>query len=31
MDLVVWLPGMFVLAMAGIGLCYAFIAACDKI
>jgi uncharacterized membrane protein SpoIIM required for sporulation len=31
MNLVVWLPAMFVLGIAGMGLCYAFISACEKI
>jgi len=31
MDLLVWLPTMFVLGMIGMGLCYAFITACEKI
>lgn len=31
MNLVVWLPAMFLLGLAGMGACYAFIAACDKI
>jgi hypothetical protein len=31
MDLTVWLPAMFVLGLVAMGLCYAFISACDKI
>jgi len=31
MDLVIWLPAMFLLGMIGLGLCYAFILACEKI
>jgi len=31
MNLVVWLPAMFVLGIVGMGLCYAFISACEKI
>ena len=31
MDLVIWLPTMFLLGMIGLGLCYAFILACEKI
>jgi len=30
-DLTIWLPGMFVLGVASMLLCYAFIAACEKI
>ncbi len=31
MNLVVWLPGMFVLGLVSMGLCLAFLAACDRI
>ena len=31
MNLVVGLPAMFLLGMIGLGLCYAFIVACEKI
>jgi hypothetical protein len=31
MDLVVWLPAMFVLGLAGMGLCLAFLTACERI
>jgi hypothetical protein len=31
MDLTVWLPAMFILGLAAMGLCYAFISACDNI
>ena len=31
MNLVVWLPAMLLLGMMGMGLCYAFIFACEKI
>ena len=31
MNLVVWLPAMFVLGAVAMGLCYAFIDACEKI
>jgi hypothetical protein len=31
MDLTVWLPGMFILGLVAMGLCYAFIWACDNI
>ena len=31
MDLTTWLPGMFVLGMAAMGLCYAFLLGCEKI
>jgi len=31
MNLVVWLPAMFVFGLVGMGLCYAFITACEKI
>ncbi len=31
MNLAIWLPGMFILGLAGMGLCYAFLIACEKI
>jgi hypothetical protein len=31
MNLVVWLPAMFLLGLVTMTLCYAFIGACDKI
>ena len=31
MDLGIWLPAMFLLGMIGMGLCYAFILACENI
>ena len=31
MNLVVWLPGMFLLGVVSMGLCYAFLCACEKI
>jgi hypothetical protein len=31
MDIVIWLPAMFVLGLAGMGLCLAFLAACERI
>jgi hypothetical protein len=31
MDLTIWLPAMFVLGLVGMGLCYAFMIACEKI
>jgi hypothetical protein len=31
MNLVIWLPAMFLLGLASMGLCYAFIDACAKI
>jgi len=31
MNLVVWLPAMFLLGLASIGLCCAFIDACEKV
>jgi hypothetical protein len=31
MNLVVWLPAMFVLGLVVMGLCYAFIDACEKV
>jgi hypothetical protein len=31
MNLVVWLPAMLLLGLAGMGLCVAFVVACQKI
>jgi hypothetical protein len=31
MDLTTWLPGLFVLGLLGLGLCFAFVVACEKI
>jgi hypothetical protein len=31
MSLMVWLPAMFLLGLAGMALCLAFVSACDKI
>lgn len=31
MNLALWLPGMLVLGLVSMGLCYAFIDACEKI
>ena len=31
MNLFVWLPAMFALGLVGMGLCCAFIEACEKI
>jgi hypothetical protein len=31
MNLVVWAPAMFALGLASIGLCYAFVFACEVI
>ena len=31
MNLVIWLPSMFLLGLAGLGLCYAFLLACEGI
>jgi hypothetical protein len=31
MNLVIWLPAMFLLGMAGLGLCFVFLRACEKI
>lgn len=30
-DLAVWLPALFLLGLAGMGLMFAFIAGCDKV
>ena len=31
MSLIVWLPAMFLLGLAGMALCLAFVSACHKI
>jgi hypothetical protein len=31
MNLAIWLPATFVLGLAGLGLCYAFLIGCEKI
>jgi hypothetical protein len=31
MDLTVWLPGLFLLGLLGIGLMFAFVAACERV
>jgi hypothetical protein len=31
MDLTIWLPAMFILGLATMGLCYAFLIACENI
>jgi hypothetical protein len=31
MDLAIWLPATFVLGLFGLGLCFAFLIACEKI
>ena len=31
MDLTVWLPAMFLLGLAVLGLMFAFVTACDKV
>jgi hypothetical protein len=31
MSLMLWLPAMFLLGLAGMALCLAFLSACDKI
>jgi len=31
MDLTIWLPAMFLLGLVTMGLCYAFITACEKV
>ena len=31
MNLEIWLPGLFALGLVGMGLCYAFMIACEKI
>ncbi len=31
MDETIWLPGLFLLGLLSLGLCFAFIVACEKI
>ena len=31
MDLTTWLPGMFVLGLVAMGLCYVFLVGCENI
>jgi hypothetical protein len=31
MDLTIWLPAMFALGIVAMGLCYAFLIACENI
>jgi hypothetical protein len=31
MNLAIWLPATFLLGLAGLGLCYAFLFGCEKI
>ncbi len=31
MNLIVWLPGMFLLGLTGMTLCLAFLSACERI
>ncbi len=31
MNLEIWLPAMFLLGLVAMGLCYAFLLACEKI
>jgi hypothetical protein len=31
MNVAVWLPAVFLLGFAGMGVCFAFVTACDKI
>jgi hypothetical protein len=31
MDLTTWLPGMFLLGLAALGLMFLFVRACDKV
>jgi hypothetical protein len=31
MNLVIWLPAVFVLGLAGLGLMFAFISGCEKV
>jgi len=31
MNLIVWLPAMFVLGLVGMGLCLALVSACERI
>jgi hypothetical protein len=30
-DLTIWIPGFFLLGLAGMGLMFGFVAACDKV
>ena len=31
MNLAIWLPGFFVLGLVGLGFCYLFLEACERI
>jgi hypothetical protein len=31
MDMAIWLPGTFLLGLISLGLCFAFLVACEKI
>jgi hypothetical protein len=31
MDVAIWLPGTFLLGLISLGLCFAFLVACEKI
>jgi hypothetical protein len=31
MNLVVWLPALFALGLVSLGVCYAFVSACEEI
>ena len=31
MDLTIWLPSLFILGVAAMGLMFAFVAACDRV
>ena len=31
MNLTVWLPGLFLLGLVGMGLMFAFVAGCDRV
>ncbi len=31
MNLSIWIPAMFILGLVGMGLCYLFMLACEKI
>jgi hypothetical protein len=31
MNLTIWLPSMFILGLVGMGLMFAFMAACDRV
>ena len=31
MNLVIWIPGLFLLGLATLGLLFAFVAACDRV